>query len=158
MILSHKSLIVEILTTGQCCTTLESTLNPTNSIQIGFSIKKAVSSSQIPEDLRLALADGTWCLYILLHYAHYECASVCPGKDLAETHLWITIASMFYAFKITPAVDESGKEIPIDLDFSEHSIRQVPPHKVDNVLSSVFAGIPSHSSASSNQGGLTRPV
>nr|BAK09423.1 cytochrome P450 [Postia placenta] len=54
---------------------------------------------------------------------------VCPGKDLAETHLWITIASMFYAFKITPAVDESGKEIPIDLEFSEHSIRHPKPFK-----------------------------
>lgn len=54
---------------------------------------------------------------------------ICPGKDLAENHLWITIASMFYAFKITPAVNDKGEKIPIDLEFSEHSIRHPKPFK-----------------------------
>ena len=30
---------------------------------------------------------------------------------------------MLYAFKITPALDETGKEIPIDTRHSEHSVR-----------------------------------
>lgn len=56
--------------------------------------------------------------------------SVCPGKDFSENHVWITIASLFYAFKITPAVDENGNEIPIDLSFFEHSIRYAKPISV----------------------------
>ncbi|KAI0731821.1 cytochrome P450 [Fomitopsis betulina] len=54
---------------------------------------------------------------------------VCPGKDFSENHVWITIASLFYAYKITHALDENGKEIPIDLSFFEHSIRHPRPFK-----------------------------
>ncbi|EJD00109.1 cytochrome P450 [Fomitiporia mediterranea MF3/22] len=53
----------------------------------------------------------------------------CPGKDIAENTIWITIVSIFYAFKLTPAVDENGVEIPIDRQLSEHSVRHPPPFK-----------------------------
>lgn len=43
--------------------------------------------------------------------------------DLAENTLWITIASIFYAFKVTPALDDKGVPIPIDLEFHEHGVR-----------------------------------
>ncbi|KZT64789.1 cytochrome P450 [Daedalea quercina L-15889] len=54
---------------------------------------------------------------------------VCPGKDFSENHVWITISSLFYAFKISPAIDKNGEEIPIDLSFFEHSIRHPRPFK-----------------------------
>ncbi|PAV19443.1 cytochrome P450 [Pyrrhoderma noxium] len=54
---------------------------------------------------------------------------VCPGKDLAENTIWITIVSMFYAFKISPATDKDGKQIPIDTHHSEHSVRHPKPFK-----------------------------
>ncbi|KAF8970728.1 cytochrome P450 [Flammula alnicola] len=53
----------------------------------------------------------------------------CPGQDIAENTIWIAIVSLFYAFKITPAVDEDGKEIPIDCTHSEHSVRHPKPFK-----------------------------
>jgi len=49
----------------------------------------------------------------------------CPGQELAENTIWITIVSLFYAFKITPALDDQGNEIPIDNRHSEHSVRYV---------------------------------
>ncbi|EPQ52446.1 cytochrome P450 [Gloeophyllum trabeum ATCC 11539] len=54
---------------------------------------------------------------------------VCPGKDIAENNIWISTASLFYAFKITPAIDENGREIPIDSTFAEHSVRHPKPFK-----------------------------
>ncbi|KZT23364.1 cytochrome P450 [Neolentinus lepideus HHB14362 ss-1] len=54
---------------------------------------------------------------------------VCPGKDIAENNIWISIASLFYAFKVSPAVDKNGKEIPIDSAFAEHSIRHPKPFR-----------------------------
>ncbi|KAG6917174.1 hypothetical protein DXG01_003610 [Tephrocybe rancida] len=53
----------------------------------------------------------------------------CPGKDIAENTIWIAIVSMLYAFKITPGLDENGKEIPIDSTHTERSVRHPKPFK-----------------------------
>ncbi|KAF8170735.1 cytochrome P450 [Mycena galopus ATCC 62051] len=49
---------------------------------------------------------------------------LCPGADLAENTLWATIVSIFFAFRITPAHDPAGKEIPIDLEYDEGTTPQ----------------------------------
>lgn len=59
------------------------------------------------------------------HLTLWPSVRVCPGKDLAENSLWATIASVFYAFKITPAVDGNGQEIPILREYNEHAVRCV---------------------------------
>ncbi|KZV72773.1 cytochrome P450 [Peniophora sp. CONT] len=38
---------------------------------------------------------------------------ICPGRALAMTSVWLTVASILAMFKITPAKDESGADIPI---------------------------------------------
>lgn len=43
--------------------------------------------------------------------------------DLAENTLWITVASIFHAFKISPELDSTGKAVPIDLEYRENSVR-----------------------------------
>ena len=50
---------------------------------------------------------------------------VCPGKDLAENTVWAMVASLFHAFRITPARDANGREIPIPNEFEEHAVRYV---------------------------------
>lgn len=44
---------------------------------------------------------------------------------MAENTIWIAIASIFYAFRITQALDDNGNAIPIDMvnSHSEHSVR-----------------------------------
>ncbi|KAJ3563355.1 hypothetical protein NP233_g8990 [Leucocoprinus birnbaumii] len=53
----------------------------------------------------------------------------CPGKDIAENTIWIVIVSMLYCFKLTPGLDENGKEIHIDNKHTEHSVRHPKPFK-----------------------------
>ncbi|RFU30710.1 hypothetical protein B7463_g5630, partial [Scytalidium lignicola] len=40
---------------------------------------------------------------------------VCVGQALAEQEVFISIARMLWAFKIQKALDENGKEIPVDI-------------------------------------------
>lgn len=37
--------------------------------------------------------------------------------------MWIVIASIFYAFKITPELDKDGNPLPVDLEYEEFSVR-----------------------------------
>ena len=52
---------------------------------------------------------------------------ICPGKDIAENTMWICIASIFYAFKITPELDKDGNPLPVDLEYEEFSVRYGGP-------------------------------
>ncbi|KAI0088547.1 cytochrome P450 [Irpex rosettiformis] len=54
---------------------------------------------------------------------------ICPGKDIAENTMWITIACMFYAFKITSELDKEGNPLPVDLEYEEFSVRHPKPFK-----------------------------
>ncbi|KZV72772.1 cytochrome P450 [Peniophora sp. CONT] len=38
---------------------------------------------------------------------------VCPGRALAMTSVWLTVASILATFEITPAKDEKGDDVPI---------------------------------------------
>ena len=40
---------------------------------------------------------------------------VCSGQALAEQGTWLTVARLVWGFKIEPALDESGKPIPVDI-------------------------------------------
>ena len=40
---------------------------------------------------------------------------VCSGQALAEQGTWLTVARLVWGFKIEPALDESGKSIPVDI-------------------------------------------
>ncbi|KAI0757953.1 cytochrome P450 [Fomes fomentarius] len=54
---------------------------------------------------------------------------ICPGKDLAENTVWAMVANLFHVYRITPAVDEEGKAIPIPTEFEEHAVRHPLPFK-----------------------------
>ncbi|KAJ7610297.1 cytochrome P450 [Mycena polygramma] len=51
----------------------------------------------------------------------------CPGRDIAENTVWAMIVSIFFAFKVTPARDSTGKEIPIEVVYIEGSVRHPKP-------------------------------
>jgi hypothetical protein len=40
---------------------------------------------------------------------------VCSGQALAEQGTWLTVARLIWGFKIAPAFDAIGKEIPVDI-------------------------------------------
>ncbi|KAJ7834052.1 cytochrome P450 [Mycena olivaceomarginata] len=51
----------------------------------------------------------------------------CPGKDIAENTVWAAIVSIFFAFRIRPARDSTGEEIPINVEYIEGSVRHPKP-------------------------------
>jgi len=54
---------------------------------------------------------------------------VCPGRFTADSHLWITIASMLSVFDISTAADELGKPIKVTPAFSTGMISHPLPFK-----------------------------
>ncbi|TFY77965.1 hypothetical protein EWM64_g6046 [Hericium alpestre] len=44
---------------------------------------------------------------------------ICPGQDLAEATVWITIASFLVVYRISPAKDVEGNDIPVEIAFSD---------------------------------------
>ncbi|KAH7887275.1 cytochrome P450 [Phlebopus sp. FC_14] len=54
---------------------------------------------------------------------------ICPGKDTAENLVWSTITSIFYAFKVAPARDANGDQVPVDLEYIERTVRHLKPFK-----------------------------
>lgn len=58
---------------------------------------------------------------------------LCPGKAFAEGSLFILIASVLATFEITPALDETGQEIPINPSFASGLVRWAfIPGQADN--------------------------
>ncbi|KAF0319369.1 hypothetical protein GQ607_013337 [Colletotrichum asianum] len=53
---------------------------------------------------------------------------ICPGMHLAENSLFVTLAKILWAFKIEPALDPSGNQIPVDLsdDAYEPGVNTLP--------------------------------
>ncbi|KAE9571969.1 hypothetical protein CGMCC3_g12007 [Colletotrichum fructicola] len=53
---------------------------------------------------------------------------ICPGMHLAENSLFVTLAKVLWAFKIEPALDPSGNQIPVDLsdDAYEPGVNTLP--------------------------------
>ena len=49
----------------------------------------------------------------------------CPGRHLADSILWIEIASLLATFTLTPARDKEGKEI--DVGYARIPPLSVPP-------------------------------
>ncbi|KAF9460008.1 cytochrome P450 [Collybia nuda] len=48
---------------------------------------------------------------------------ICPGRHLAESSLWLVIASILATFEISPAVDDSGRPIIPKMDFTSGVMR-----------------------------------
>ncbi|THH06077.1 hypothetical protein EW146_g9722 [Bondarzewia mesenterica] len=44
---------------------------------------------------------------------------ICPGRHLADSTLWISVASILAVFTIEKAKDENGAEIPVRVDFAD---------------------------------------
>lgn len=51
---------------------------------------------------------------------------ICPGKELADSSIFIAIAMSLASFNISKARDDSGKEIDPILEFTPGVIRSVP--------------------------------
>lgn len=78
----------------------------------------------------IAFGFGRRCaIYIILTcnfdesvYPLHSCR-ICPGKDLAETSLFLTIARIIAYFNISMAKDENGQEIQPVCEFTHEFIR-----------------------------------
>ncbi|KAF2644093.1 cytochrome P450 [Massarina eburnea CBS 473.64] len=56
---------------------------------------------------------------------------VCSGQALAEQGTWLTVARLVWGFKIEPALDASGKPIPVDIfDYTDGLNMRPRPFKV----------------------------
>ena len=84
----------------------------------------------------------------------------CPGQDMADNTIFIAIVSIFHSFKITPALDDNGNEITIDMSnsgsHSEHSVRWVIKETLCLLTFLIdiqfkFTAIRNHSGALSNR-------
>ena len=49
--------------------------------------------------------------------------SKCPGQYLAESSIWLSVASIIAAFDVTAALDDNGK--PIDVRYALRGINHV---------------------------------
>lgn len=129
-------MLTMVRVTGRCCMTSECTPSLSGSIRIGSSLARVVYLRTTPAKLRLGSDGGmsyliyVFCFPVALSPASLtvRCLStfvhrICPGMDLAENTLWIGIASIFYAFKISPELDAAGKPVPVDLEYRENSVR-----------------------------------
>ncbi|GJE94425.1 cytochrome P450 [Phanerochaete sordida] len=56
---------------------------------------------------------------------------ICPGRYLADASLWIVMASVLAAFRIAPALDASGREIPPDVKFTARLTCHPEPFRCD---------------------------
>lgn len=50
------------------------------------------------------------------HYGYGSGRRTCPGIHLAERNLWLAMAKLLWAFKISPGKDESGRTVTPDVD------------------------------------------
>ncbi|KZS90977.1 cytochrome P450, partial [Sistotremastrum niveocremeum HHB9708] len=53
----------------------------------------------------------------------YTRARICPGRHVALSWMWITIATLLAVFKISPELDDDGKPILPDLDYEQALVR-----------------------------------
>lgn len=44
---------------------------------------------------------------------------VCPGRNMAEAQVWISIASILSVFDISPALDGMGRPIEVKPEFTK---------------------------------------
>jgi len=54
---------------------------------------------------------------------------ICPGRHLADTSLWIAIASVLATLTITKVIGEDGKEITPEVKFSSSIVNQPIPYQ-----------------------------
>ncbi|KAI1150679.1 cytochrome P450 monooxygenase [Nemania diffusa] len=54
---------------------------------------------------------------------------ICPGRYLATTSIWLTVARSLAVFKISKGLDKNGREIEPDVGFSPGIISRVDPFK-----------------------------
>lgn len=54
---------------------------------------------------------------------------ICPGRYLADTSIWLTIARSLAVFNITKGLDENGREIEPHVKFTSGLVSGVEPFK-----------------------------
>lgn len=64
------------------------------------------------------------------HFAYGNGRRICPGIHLAERSIFNLVSHLLQTFKILPALDANGKEIPVDINaFSNSLIVAAEPFK-----------------------------
>jgi cytochrome P450 len=48
------------------------------------------------------------------HYGYGAGRRLCPGIHLAERNLFLAMSKLLWAFDMSPTVDESGRDVPVD--------------------------------------------
>ncbi|KZV72777.1 cytochrome P450 [Peniophora sp. CONT] len=56
---------------------------------------------------------------------------ICPGRALAKTSVWLTIASVLSAFQVSAAKDENGKTVPVTDTWSSGVVGYPGPYECD---------------------------
>jgi hypothetical protein len=53
---------------------------------------------------------------------------MCPGRHMARASLWLSMATTLWAFNIAKAKDASGKEIPVNVEYTDGLVSHPHPH------------------------------
>lgn len=69
----------------------------------------------------MALTLPIFC--ILTDLLLYNISRICVGRHLASPTVWLAIASVLATFNIAKAKDEAGKEIEIEVKYTDGAIR-----------------------------------
>ncbi|KAI0317969.1 cytochrome P450 [Amylostereum chailletii] len=69
-------------------------------------------------------ADGSVIDDPNLIYAFGFGRRICPGRHLADSSFWMFAVSVLFAFRISPAKDDLGREIPLSQEFTDTLISQ----------------------------------
>lgn len=75
--------------------------------------------------LYLASEDGGWYSPPLLEIVPIPFSRICPGRFLAESSVWIVLATLLTVFDIRPAKDEQGSDIIPPEEFNTGLTRYV---------------------------------
>lgn len=71
------------------------------------------------------------------HFSYGNGRRICPGIHLAERSIFIIVSRLLHTFCILPALDENGKEIPVDISaYSNTLICGAEPFKARFVVRS----------------------
>ena len=92
-----------------------------------FRPERFLKDGKLDSDVRELLAAFGFgrrsvTLFKLFHANTSDFCRICPGKHIATSTLWITVASILTTFRISKAIDADGKVIEPSQEYTSSMI------------------------------------
>lgn len=139
------------ISSGQCRSTRMSTVTHSHLIHLGI-YQSHMGKANLTLRHTLDLDEGACALPVSWNFAMFRLRflRICPGRYLANSSLWIAVASILATMHISKALDKNGKEIIPEEKFTSGITRYVSLTLVFQFFSSGLHELPailSHLSA-----------